>query len=141
MDPVEEMSSYVAFIRALYLIHQRAHWKCKGNNFYGNHLLFQRLYEGTQASADEAAEKTIGLFGELEDKTDSITKIVADYSGDDLIQNSIEAEEEFQVISKRVYNKFKDSEYITLGLDDMLMALASKHEVHIYLLKQSHASS
>src|SRR5690606_14936816 len=44
------LSMYVAFTRALYLLHQQNHWESVN---YGDHLLFQRLYEDAQEMADE----------------------------------------------------------------------------------------
>jgi len=72
----ELMASYVAFLRALYHIHQNAHWKVQGSESYGNHLLFQRLYEETQQSVDDAAEKTLGLFDKLADHHKVMLEIV-----------------------------------------------------------------
>lgn len=141
MEPEKLMAQYVAFLRALYHIHQNAHWKSQGDNFYGNHLLFQRLYEGTSESVDMAAEKTLGVFDELEDMPDFINGIVAKFDFDkfdgDIVKAVLAAEEMFQKFSKSIYDKLKELSVMTLGLDDMLMELAGKHEVHIYLLKQA----
>ncbi len=135
------MGSLVAFLRALYQIHQNAHWRTKGNEFYGNHLLFQRLYEGTQETTDEAAEKTIGLFGSLPEMEDQIAALTEKFHADnfdgDWVQAALKAEQTFQALCKTVYDKIKKLEAMTLGLDDMIMSIASRHEVHIYLLKQA----
>ena len=137
-DPVALMSFYVGFLRALYNIHQTSHWKTKGNDFYGNHLLFQRLYEATQQSADEAAEKTIGLFDELKNQNEIIKTICQKFSSEDnYVKTSLEAEQAFLKLSKAIYDKLKSSNVMTLGLDDLVMAIAGRHEVHVYLLKQS----
>ena len=63
MDVPKFLATYTAFLRSLYLIHQNSHWLSKGHNFYGNHIMFQRLYESAQTNADKAAEKLIGLYG------------------------------------------------------------------------------
>lgn len=139
MPPAKLMSLYTAYLRALYLIHQNNHWKCRGPNFYGNHLLFERLYEETQKSADTAAEKTIGLYDRLDDMQDFVKTVARKYSpenyGGDCVKAGLEAEKMFLRISKTVYSKLEKR--LTLGLDDMLMELASKHEVHVYLLIQA----
>lgn len=140
-DPVALMSMYVAFLRALYQIHQNAHWKASGSNFYGNHLLFQRIYEGTQQSADEAAEKTIGLYGELHEMSSNIQEITDKFSPEkfdgDLLSASLKAEQTFLALSQTVYNQLKNLKTMTLGLDDLIMSIANRHEVHVYLLKQA----
>lgn len=135
------MSKFVAFLRALYQIHQNAHWRTKGKEFYGNHLLFQRLYEGTQESVDSAAEKTIGLFGSLPDLQDLVKQLTLEFHGENFDGNWVEAalmaEKLFQKIAEETYHKIKDLKMMTLGLDDMIMNIASRHEVHIYLLQQT----
>jgi len=139
-DPVALMTMFVGFIRALYQIHQDAHWKVMGNNFYGNHLLFQRLYEAAQVSADEAAEKTIGLFGELPDTNKLIKEISDKFNPDNfdgnIITASLKAEQTFLALAETIYDRIKKLEAMTLGLDDLIMAIASRHEVHVYLLKR-----
>ena len=140
-DAQELMSLYVAFLRALYNIHQNFHWRSKGDNFYGNHLLFQRLYEGTQEDADNAAERTIGLFDTLEGLDTVIATIVSKYSPEgfegQLTQPALDAEQTFLAISEKLYQQLKESGDMTLGLDDLIMNIASRHEVHVYLLKQT----
>jgi DNA-binding ferritin-like protein len=134
-SPTELMSLYTAFLRALYLIHQRNHWETKG---YDLHLMFQRIYEGAQEMSDEAAEKTIGVFKKPlvgQDVIASITKKY--YSPGNPVASSLAAEKDFQALAKKTYDALKDSGEITLGLDDMIMAHHSKSELHTYLLQLS----
>ena len=127
-------SQYVAFLRALYLLHQRNHWETKG---YADHLLFQRLYEGTQEMADEAAEKAIGIFGTLGNQK-GVSKLAEKYyNASDPVAGSLKAEEAFQKLCKDTYDSLEASKKLTLGLDDMIMAHASKSELHTYLLQQA----
>jgi starvation-inducible DNA-binding protein len=140
-SPVEIMSLYVAFLRAIYQIFQDAHWKSKGPEFYSKHLLFQRLYEQTQETVDDAAEKTIGVFGELKDYHDVIKDVCNKFEPEnhdgDFVMACLKAEEMFLAFSQQIYNSLKEMDAMTLGLDDFIMSVASKHEVHVYLLKQS----
>ncbi len=135
MDPVKLMSRYTLALRALYLIHQENHWKTKG---YDRHLLFQRIYEGVGESADEAAEKTVGIYGDLVDQED-IAGMIASLATEteDLVERSLEAEEKFQELAANTYTALKDADAITMGVDDMIMAQISKSEVHTYLLGQA----
>lgn len=55
---------YIATLKAMALIHQNSHWTTKGIPFYGDHLLFERLYNSALEDLDLAAEKFIGLFGD-----------------------------------------------------------------------------
>ena len=140
-DPAALMSLYVSFLRALYHIHQNAHWKTKGPEFYGNHLLFQRLYEATQEHVDQAAEKAVGLFGDFEDNHDQVKEICNKFNpenfNDNYIQAALKAEQTFLALSQTLYRQIKNLNAMTLGLDDMIMSIASAHEVHVYLLKQA----
>lgn len=139
-EPVELFSMYVAYLRALYHLLQDAHWKSTGPEFYGKHLLFERLYNATQETVDEAAEKCIGVFGELNEYNEIIKDICDKFNVDnfdgDYIQSTLKAEQMFLALSQTVYDKLKDMKAITLGLDDLILSIASKHEVHVYLLKQ-----
>jgi DNA-binding ferritin-like protein len=137
-DSHKQMSLYVAFLRGLYLVHQQNHWETKG---YQQHLLFQRLYENVLESADNAAEKTVGLFGSLMSK--GLESKIADQfktEKPDLevcVKSSLKAEKSYQNLVKKVYDGLKERNELTLGLDDMLMSQANDSETRIYLLQQS----
>lgn len=146
------MQNYVAILRGLALIHQHAHWHCKSREYYGDHLLFDRLYTAVVANVDTAAEKTIGVFGDnlkdgqisLEGHTELVNKFVRHVISQSnekdakflLAKRSLVAEEIFLKYSEDLYNKLKKSNKITLGVDDMIMSIASAHEENVYLLKQ-----
>ena len=131
------LSAYVAFTRALYTLHQQNHWEAQA---YGDHLLFQRLYEDAQDLADDAAERTMGLCGEVVfEGADAIAKKfearVKTLSS--LLESSLEIERAFQDVGQNTYNALKEKDMLTLGLDDLIMSQASQGEVHIYLLQQA----
>jgi len=136
-DARSVLTNYLVTLRALYLLHQQNHWDAK---LYGDHLLYQRIYEGVQEMADEAAERAIGLCGEIEfdGKESEVAKEFApeEKSARGLAESSLKAEEAFQDIAKETYDKLTDKDMMTLGLDDMIMGHASQSEVHMYLLKQ-----
>lgn len=142
----ENCQKYVAFLRSLYLIHQNHHWLVSGESFYGNHLLFERIYKTAAENADSAAERFIGLFGAealgLQEQPNLIQEILgkfsenSDISYSSLVKSSREAEEEFLAFSTEFYNENKSTDNMTLGLDDLLMSIASERETSVYLLKQ-----
>ncbi len=144
MEKVYKLANlYVASLRAIYLIHQHNHWTTKGASFYGNHLLFERLYTSATGDADMAAEKMIGLFGEkgldFDLQIDYMNKIVSKYASLDgnPVKMSLTIEKEFLQLSQSVFDTMEEEDAMTLGLDDMIMALASKHEENCYLLQQT----
>lgn len=143
MDLNKNCTKYVAFLRALYLLHQNHHWLSQGANFYGNHLLFERIYKSAEENADLAAEKFIGLFGaeaiDIKSQPALIQEFLDKYSSSgDLVTSSCEAEKFFLEFSKAFYTELKkDSDKLSLGLDDAIMTIANDRETSVYLLKQT----
>jgi DNA-binding ferritin-like protein len=143
MDKVYQLANlYVATLRSIYLIHQHSHWKTKGTGFYGNHLLFERLYQSAQENADLAAEKFIGLFGEnavnYDLQNQFLHKLLSKYADFTCpCELALGIEKDFLAFSKQVYDILETEKMMTLGLDDMIMAIASKREESCYLLQQT----
>lgn len=142
----EILAAYVANLRSIYLVHQNNHWQCSGPNFYANHLLFERLYKEAGDQADMLAEKAIGLFGsetlDLRKQASLIKTLTSMYTGggpEDCVKSSLKAEQDFVRLSGTIKAKLTDLGVITLGLDDLIMELASKSEGRIYLLQQAMA--
>lgn len=133
---------YVATLKAISLIHQHSHWTTKGDPFYGNHLLFERIYKSALEDLDLAAEKFIGLFGEdcldYQLQADLLHKVLLKYkdSEGEPLAMSLAIEKDFLKFSKDAYNCFEEEGKLTLGLDDMVMAIASNREGAVYLLQQ-----
>jgi DNA-binding ferritin-like protein len=144
MDKCSKVGAlYIATLKALALIHQHNHWTAKGVSFYSDHLLFERIYNDTLKNVDLAAEKFMGLFKEqcldYDYQADLLHKVLAKYSNleGSPIQMALEAERDFLKFSEEAYNCFEDEGKLTLGLDDMIMSIASKREEVVYLLQQS----
>ena len=141
---------YVATLRVIYLIHQHCHWVSKGLGFYGDHLLFERLYKSAQENADLAAEKFIGLFGEdgldFNAQKDYMNKLLSKYSNEADTERkpadlALAIEKDFLAFSDQTYHIFDEEDVLTLGLDDMIMSIASKREEACYLLQQTLGSA
>jgi DNA-binding ferritin-like protein len=133
---------YIASLKGLALIHQHNHWTTKGSMFYGDHLLFERLYNSTIENLDSAAEKFIGVFGDecldYDLQTELLGKVLLKYKNLDgsPAEMSQAAIKDFLKFSQEAYNCFETESRLTLGLDDMIMAIASKNEEASYLLQQ-----
>lgn len=143
MDKCSKVAAlYIATLKAMALVHQHSHWTTRGVPFYGDHLLFERLYNSSLKDLDLAAEKFIGLFGDgvldYDMQTKLLAQVLSKYS--DLegspAQMSLAIEKDFLKFSKDAYNAFEDEGKLTLGLDDMVMAIASQREESVYLLQQ-----
>jgi hypothetical protein len=132
-------------LRAMYVHYQNLHWESQGQAFYSDHLLYQRLYGGVAEETDALAEKILGLTGDGVFVSDIHTfehgyntlriwyDVAKGKSSEDRALFS-----EFYLLEQLEYT----SAYLgelgakSLGLEDFLSGLASKHEEHIYLLRQ-----
>jgi DNA-binding ferritin-like protein len=143
MDKCSKVAAlYIATLKAMALIHQHNHWTIKGISFYGDHLLFERLYQDTLDSLDLAAEKFIGLFGEepvnYDLQVELLHKVQSKYSKleGSPTEMSLAIVKDFIKFSRDAYNCFEEEGKMSLGLDDMIMAISSKCEESVYLLQQ-----
>ncbi len=146
MNRIEDLANmYVAYLRAIYLTHQNSHWITKGQAFYGDHLLFDRIYKSSAQNADSAAERMIGLFGsdalDPQLQLQFIHKILEKSNGDDPMETSMKIEKQFLQFSQAFYNTMKKEGKLSLGLDDLVMSIASNREEAVYLLGQASKQS
>lgn len=144
MDKCNKVAAlYIASLKGMALIHQHSHWTTRGMAFYGDHLLFERLYNSALKDLDLAAEKFMGLFGDqvldYDLQADLLHKILLKYNSleGSPLEMSLSMEKDFLKFSKDAYNCFEDDGKLTLGLDDMVMAIASQREESVYLLQQA----
>jgi DNA-binding ferritin-like protein len=134
---------YVATLKAMALVHQHNHWTTRGDPFYANHLLFERLYNSTLENLDLAAEKFMGLFGDqslnYDLQSELLHKVLLKYKNleGSPVQMSLQIEKDFIQFSQMAYNTFEDEGRLTLGLSDTITEIASKREEAVYLLRQT----
>jgi starvation-inducible DNA-binding protein len=145
--PEAEMKKYLSLLKALQAYYQHAHWISKGEPFYGDHLLFERLYGTVNEQIDSLAEKMVALGGDhyvcvrtvmkmTSEVLQKIPEMGEDTLGLELAQSALKLEKMFLSSTKNLYNKLKEDEALTLGLDDMLMSFYNEHEGNVYLLTQ-----
>ena len=134
---------YIATLKAMAIIHQHNHWTTRGSDFYGDHLLFERLYNSTLENVDLAAEKFMGLFGDsvldYDLQTDLLHKVLVKYKNleGSPAPMSLAVEKDFIKFSRTAYDCFEEEGKLSLGLDDMIMSIASDREASVYLLQQT----
>jgi len=132
----------LACLRAQYLSYQTSHWQVVGGSFYGNHLLFERLYQSVQEQVDQLAEKTAGYLGAevlgLDHQMDHMMAYTEKWS---LVscnhRRGLQSEADLQRAIRAAYEGIKQAKAMTLGLDDWLMATANAHDENEYLLQQA----
>jgi DNA-binding ferritin-like protein len=141
--PHEALLSALAAMRLAYLCHQQAHWESRGDAYYGDHLLYQRLYEEIQGSTDELAERIAGLMGwQTLSMHGQMEEILEDPRSLEILQTadhwerSLMAEEHALHCLEEAYRICKAADDMSLGLDDLLMGLCSEREQSLYLLQQ-----
>lgn len=135
------LQEFFGLLHALYWSHWTSHWQVQGNPFYGDHLLFERLYEGVTEEIDTLAEKMVARFGpsavDVVDHFPVTQAWVERWSTQDSpYKRALMAESDFQESARKVYDSIKEAGAMSLGLDDYLMAIANDHETHMYLLQQ-----
>lgn len=145
--PLPQLSVLLVHLRYLAMIHQTHHWTTKGDPFYGDHLLFQRLYEGVVGEIDTVAEKVIGLGStanvDIALQTKQVMSLVQGYGmtstlpqPSDLARRSYQAEMSFLKAAAHLVEHIKECGMMTRGLDNMIAGIEDAHESAVYLLKQ-----
>lgn len=149
-SPYDILAYLLAGLRALYMVHQTAHWQTRGQSYYGDHLLFQRIYEESLVGIDGVAERLIGLTGDPQQvclcaQIKIIHSLIEMVHGDgpsvavspeELVQRSLLGETTLLGGIDKLKQKIEEAGALTEGLDDLLQGIASKHEEFVYLLKQ-----
>ncbi len=146
--PYAELSLLLVHLKFLYHLHQNHHWISKGDAFYGNHLMFQPLYEKTLGEIDSLAEKAIGLGSDanvdfqrimlgltkLSQKSQGLSTIP---NSNQLVERSLQSEKEFLSTVSNCVTSLKEKNVLTRGLDNLIADIEDTHESHVYLLKRA----
>jgi len=136
------LANHLALTRAVYEIEQSFHWRTRGVNFLANHDLFSRVYSQTYSDIDGIAEKIIGVTGE-QDAVDPVAQSEvtaqmikgmnpamdpAEFAASALMAESMVMTNLDALLSRPD---------LTQGLQNFLQGLADRHELSVYLLKQT----
>lgn len=144
---VRALQELLAYLRALRWQYHTTHWQVKGSNYYGDHLLFERLYAGEgggpdlDSQIDGLGERMTRYFGPDSVKDSAILPLTQTVLAEaeremDPIRRAMALESETQEQISHAYEALKRSGHKTLGLDDFLMALADERDTALYLLGQ-----
>jgi len=138
--PLSLLQNLLAAMRAAHWSHWTSHWQVKGNPYYGDHLLLERIYTGMVPEIDTLAEKIVAMYGP--EGVDPIcqARAMAGFldlqANPDPIQRALIVENYIQGELARVFKDLESYGALTLGLNDYLAATANTHETYLYLLKQ-----
>jgi DNA-binding ferritin-like protein len=145
--PYCQLSVVLSHLKFLATLHENHHWTCMGDPFYGDHLLFSRLYDAVDGEIDPVAEKVVGLG--CTSNVDPLivhSQVLKLLSGmgsasmipqsSDLARKSLVAEMNFLKVIDSCRSSLEECGMLSNGVDNMLQDMADRHEGHIYLLKQ-----
>jgi len=123
-------------LQAIERHHHAAHLQASGEDSYGDHLLFQRIYSDVQHEIDGLSEKMVAAFGkacvDADARAADAASLLAEWSeSDDTLERALDAEIQLQGTIEDAL-----AEDVSPGLENFLQGLADSHEAAIYLLQQ-----
>lgn len=143
-----ELGIFIDLLRALSMLHHTHHWQAQGSQFYGDHLLYQKLYEMADAQIDMVGEKAVGLGSpelvlarhSLENMRRYIEALedadVMDAPALKMAKRSLLAERSFITAGEKMMDQLKSKGLLTRGVEQLLGTILDQHEGLLYLLKQ-----
>lgn len=151
-QPYSELMAIAAMLRAINTLNHSFHWKASGDSFYGDHLLFQRIYEGVLPDIDALGEKAIG-FGDgqlsnplklIQAEKAFLTSVLTNDSivngakndADRMFRRAGYAESLFIETTEAFMKDLESKGLLTKGIDNLLAGVLDTHEGYLYLLKQ-----
>jgi hypothetical protein len=126
-----ELSVMLVWLKFLQHVHQTHHWVAKGDQFYGDHLLFSRLYDGVTGEIDSVAEKAVGLSGpqnvDIALQLAQMNQLVSMYGlvqtipqSNDLAKRSLNVELNFSIVCQMLVQCMCENGSLTRGLDNLI---------------------
>lgn len=137
-----QLSMLLSATRALSMLHQTHHWLSKSGTFYGDHLLFEKIYDSTNVEIDKIAEKILGFADDAMvdpvTSSEQCTRILKEMmrAPGDLYQKSENAEKAHLQLLTMVRESLDNDGNLSDGTDNMLTGFADQHESNLYLLKR-----
>jgi DNA-binding ferritin-like protein len=142
MQTIADLANYyIALLQAVYVSHKQSHWLAAGENFYGNHLLLDRIAKTAEEDTDLAAEKLIGVFGsdalDLNMQSQLLGHTLKHFSSDNATQTALDIENKFLTYSKKFIEVLEKEGKLTDGLSNCIQGIADRREGAVYLLQQT----
>jgi len=145
--PYPQLSVMLVHLKFLAMVHQNHHWTAKGDSFYGDHKLFEELYDHTVDEIDSIAERAIGLGTtanvDLVLQTAQLQRLVHGYGmsqtvpqSTELAKRSLIAEMNFIAVVAQLVSTMKENCIFSDGTANLIAGIQDNHERNVYLLKQ-----
>jgi hypothetical protein len=143
----------LAFLRAAAFVHQTHHWQTRGQTYYGDHLLFERLYGESVALIDDIAERAVGSVPNMGHllvqpllQAGHLARLVwmfhpqeeheTQMGPDSYAATSLAVERHLLDVIPILRGRMEAAGRLSLGTDNLLQGVSDKHESFIYLLQQ-----
>lgn len=140
---ITSLVSLLSLLGAAAQLHQLHHWQVKGEQYYGDHILLQRIYEDSGNFIDSLAERTVGYFGIIPPVqfVQAVGQFVSNFASKtleppEMLMSSLEIEKTIISTISSVRQGLEANGELTDGIDNLLQGIADKHEEFIYLLQQ-----
>lgn len=144
---VAELGALVALLRGASIVHQTHHWQTRGTAQYGDHLLFERLYNESVGFIDQIAERAVGMGGEslvdprlqaglIPDLVSYWCQYPESPSPLEMVAVSLEVERCVLKCLDSARSGLEERGALSSGTDNLIQGVADKHEEFVYLLQQ-----
>lgn len=138
------LSSVLSVLQAAAFLHKTHHWQTHGNQYYADHLLFDRLYTESQSFIDQVAERAVGSTNveavDAKSQVRAISAIVAvvarEAEPESMVRASLRVEALVLAVINQCLETLKARGGLTNGIDNLLQGAADLHETFVYLLRQ-----
>ncbi len=142
-----ELGAVLACLRAAAQFHQSHHWRTRGGNFYGDHLLFERIYNDSLGFIDQVAERAIGSgnrglvdplvqAGQIHSLMSVWCPSATEPTSFEMVANSLVVERCVLSCLTQARAGLEAKGQLSDGTDNLLQGVADKHEEFVYLLQQ-----
>lgn len=132
------MKELIYILNALDIFYKSCHWRCQGNFFYQDHLLFERLYGGIDDEIDGLVELLISLTSERDFADARVinekTQVYTPSYGENNQENFLKA---LQLESLLLSSIATIQPNVDVGTYNHIADVAQNHRSKTYLLKSS----
>jgi DNA-binding ferritin-like protein len=136
----ESLVRLLALLLVARRVYETAHWVAAGPNSYGDHLLFERIYESTQKSIDKVGERLVGEAGDRihEEVGDFVQEYMNQNKGLSLKESTKKIETGLKEFCEMTAQAARNSG--NLGVENLVSEIADKRDVVRYLLNRRFGS-
>lgn len=148
------LSTLLAYLRAATHVHHTHHWQTTSPEFYADHLLFQRLYEGddeeenlVEEMIDQIGERAVGgdspervdaldILDMVHDIVRKVYELVPGNTSEDMVKRSLAIEDMILENIKTTIDTLTSTDSLSPGTSNLLEGVSDLHESFVYLLKR-----